>query len=165
MTQAYPAYALPLPREVYSLEEENNVIRTAFEGGRYRQRNKYEHNLKMLNVTWSFTYEQFLMWRVFLVEGIANGADYFTMELLIDDVLDIKTVRIVEGTYKAQKSDNRYEISAVVELENLELGTYPGLFSIYEALASDFDGEVALYRIGALHDLVHTTLPQSATLP
>lgn len=163
--QEYPAYALPLPSEAYAVQEENTVIRTMFESGRARQRRRFSHNLKLMQVNWLFTYEQFLVWRVFLIEGISNGADYFTMEFLIDDVLDEKTVRIVEGSYNAQKSDNWWRVNAVVEIENMELSEYPGLFSIYEVLKDDFDGEEAIERIDLLHTLVHETLPDVAVLP
>jgi len=157
MIQEFPAYGLPLPKEVFDLEELPSTIRTAMQSGRARQRIKYRHNLKYVNVKWVFSKEQYLLWRMFHAEGISNGADYFTMDLLIDDVLDNFKTRIVEGTYKAEKSDPKWVVSATIELENIEIPKYEGLFSIYEAIQGDTENLLA--GEDRLHILVHTTLP------
>jgi len=160
MYASYPSHALPLPSHVYRLEENNDVYRTVMEGGRARQRKRYETSLKYLSVSFAFSVNQFLVWRMFHREGINMGADYFTMDLLIDDELDTKTVRIVEGTYKASHTDGyQYVVSCVIEAEDMEL-ELEGLYSIFEALAPDSDYEAFLSKgVSSFHTLIHTTIP------
>lgn len=129
--------------------------------GRARQRNRFSTNLKHFKVVWKFTPNQYLVWRMFHIEAISFGADYFTMPLLIDDVVDVKTCRIVEGTYAEGYSDGLHSVSATVEVENMELTQYPGLYELIETLGpdwQDFIGQTDRYHI-----LIHTTIPEANT--
>lgn len=162
MTVAYPDYALPLPREAFQVREENTTIRTKMASGRARQRQRFDSSLKFFQLSWSFNDHQFLVWRMFHREALNFGANYFTMQMRIEDVLDTKTIRIVEGSYQSSYTNGRYIVSAVVECEDMELPLY-GLYSIIEALQPDDDYEGFIDITEQFHDMVHTNLPESNT--
>lgn len=155
---SYPNDQLPIPRASnYNGKTEELNIRTQMESGRYRQRRRFMNTLKMLNLQFRFTPSQFWFWRLWVVEGIGNGVSYFTILMRINDTLTTEKVRMV-GDYSFSFSEGLYDVSCVVEVEDLDKDD----LDLYDFIIQMGPGWEELDVTAAdLHDLVHVQFPQT----
>lgn len=109
---------LPAPlRAGYSVSPDSAVIRTDFDSGPARQRQRFTATPQKLEVSWRFTAAEMLEFRIFYKADIHHGTDWFNMELDIGDGFSIYVVRFV-SPYKAAKNNFIWDVSGSLEVEN-----------------------------------------------
>lgn len=101
----------------YSVAPDNAVIRTDFDSGPARQRQRFTATPQKLEVSWRFTAVHMLAFRVFFKTDIQHGAAWFNMELDIGDGFAIYVVRFT-SPYKAAKNNFIWDVTASLEVEN-----------------------------------------------
>jgi len=104
---ALPAYpsALPLPLENVTDEYIPDVIRTDGNMGLIVQYRRGVRVRRRVGVTIRLTGSQYQTWLSFWKVSLAAGANKFTMQLKLDDVLDTYTVRIIDGSFSSNSID------------------------------------------------------------
>ena len=114
----YPS-TLPAPlASSYSGEAANATIRSDFDAGPARQRQRFTATPHMLNVAWRFTPDEMLAFRAFFKTDLHVGTDWFNLVLDIGDGMATYAVRFT-GPYKYNRNDNKaWDVSARLEVEN-----------------------------------------------
>lgn len=144
----------------YSGQEESSVIRTEFESGTIRQRNRFTASRSVYSVQWSFKDWQFALFRSFVRHSLHNGADKFVAPLWFGDGIESANVFIQDGNYSHSYISGRYMVSAQLVVENSPCLSASDLAEILE-LGEDIDALLA--SIDSFHSFIHETLP--STLP
>lgn len=114
----YPS-TLPAPlASSYSGEAANAVVRTDFDSGPARQRQRFTATPHQLNVSWRFSLAQMPVFRAFFKSDLNQGTDWFNMSLDIGDGFNNYVVRFTEP-FKYSRNQNKFwDVSARLEVEN-----------------------------------------------
>lgn len=117
MPETFPT---PLPRASSSMKIDNvaPVIRTKFETGRSRQRNRFENKNSNYSVNWQLSNDEFEIFEAFHRIKIHNGNDWFNITLPAPQGLQTVLARFINGQYKRSHRGVLYwEVSAMLEVE------------------------------------------------
>lgn len=110
---------LPSPlASSFSGEGFNAFIRTDFDAGPARQRQRFTVTPHRLDVAWRFTPEEMLTFRSFFKTDINLGVNWFNMTLDLGDGMMNYVVRFIEP-YKYSRNNNKaWDVSGRLEVEN-----------------------------------------------
>lgn len=154
--ETWPVSILPDPTLSYTSANSNSVIRSKFDTGRVRQRLRFTADTKTQGVRWTFDDIQFAVFQGWLKQRVANGADFFLMNLPLGDGIKQYQVRFVQGTYNASYQEPRWIVTVSLEIEDAPV-LAPEIVDALIDLGSDiypmFDA------IDRLDELINVTLP------
>lgn len=116
---AYPS-TLPLPiRSGYSVTPEQAFIRTDFESGFARQRQRYTDVPERMNLTWRFKAAEMETFRNFFRGDINHGTDFFTIELNIGDGIKTVDARFTAPYEASLLPGNAWEVQGQMEVREI----------------------------------------------
>lgn len=158
----YPSY-LPKVSNAYNVAANTNVIRTQFDTGKYRQRQRFENVTYNLNVKWEFTDDEYLLFEIFHRGSLKNGTEYFNIDLALTNGIRNLEARFVGADYKATYKGNlNWDVTATLEVEDIE-GSDDSLVTLIESIVGEgqlSELETFFMTSNRLNVLVNQTIPQ-----
>ena len=114
--------SLPSPTTAFTLKTSPSVVRTSMASGRIRQRRQAYQQYTQAAVQWSFTAEEYALFRAWHYHLLANGAGWFTIQLPHKKTLSPQTARFVNGQYQASYQDWwGWSVSATLDVKDIPL--------------------------------------------
>ena len=86
--------------------------------GQLNQINRFTTEIKTVDVQFTWSDLMYGAFRYFFTQLINNGADYFNLNLPMGDGLSAATARFVEGKYQSQFMENKWVVTAQLELQD-----------------------------------------------
>lgn len=109
------------PTDAYSVDgPQDDVLRTALDGGAGRYRTDVLNATSIVSVTWSLNADACQYLYAFLRNRASNGSDPFLIDLLLEGYArEERTVWFIPGSIKiTEKAKNRwYNVTAQLEVE------------------------------------------------
>lgn len=114
----YPS-TLPAPlASGFSGAPDKAFIRTDFDAGPARQRQRFTATPHRIDVTWRFSPEQMSTFRTFFSTDLGQGTRWFNMNLDLGSGFAMYVVRFTDA-YKYTRNNNTvWDVSANLEVEN-----------------------------------------------
>lgn len=114
----YPT-TLPAPLAAgYSGAPANAIIRSDFDAGPARQRQRFTATPHSLDVSWRFTLDEMANFRTFFKTDLHYGTDWFNMNLDLGDGVSVYVVRFTEPYKYMRNSNKAWDVSGRLEVEN-----------------------------------------------
>ena len=144
----YPSGALPKPTGKYSLEKGDGSVSTKFASGKVRRRNIHDDKRRVVNLQMEFSQRQLDLFSAWYDRTLNNGAENFTVDLLLDaddyqnyEVTPLSgfkathsQVKDFKVTWKVLALDQKYMSAEVIELIIFSGGTIEELLLADDAL-------------------------------
>jgi hypothetical protein len=116
----WPKDHLPDPVDSnYAGELAVSVNRAKFDSNYVRQVLRNSQERVALSLQWSFTKSQYRLFRAFVASKLNNGADQFYIELWFGDIPQEVVARFVNGTYQFTYNEGLWNVSAVLEIDEV----------------------------------------------
>ena len=116
---AFPS-TLPSPtRSGYTVSPEQAFVRTDFESGFARQRQRYTDAPERMNVTWRFKPAEMDTFMQFFRGDIHHGTDFFTIDLNIGDGIKTVDARFTAPYEAMLLPGNNWEVQGQIEVREI----------------------------------------------
>jgi len=117
MAETFPTI-LPPVSDKLKVGHDAKVIRTKFETGRHRQRNRFENKNSFYTIKWRFTDYEFTIFEAFHRTKLSNGNDWFHISLPATQGLQTVLARFVKGEYtESHIGVLNWDVTAKLEVE------------------------------------------------
>jgi len=110
--------SLPLPRKGNVVVPVTRVIRSQMESGRSYQRRVTESKFAETTVEFVMSEAQLRLLQNWIAEAINDGLDWFEMDLDMDGIIRLHTVRMLAGEYQFRNGDGSVEVRIPLEIDN-----------------------------------------------
>ena len=119
----YPMELLPPPNFNLSISHDPGNIRSNMTLGRARQRRRQTNERVFITANWLFSPSEIHIWRSFVKDDLALASKWFRIPLKLGIITREFELRIIDNYREAHKPVNYWEVSATLELYDMQDAT------------------------------------------
>lgn len=157
--ESWPTAVLPDPVLEVAGEMAENATRTEMASGRFRQKRRFSLDLSFQEVRWTFTDDQFALFRSWAYHKLNGCSDWFELDLTLGGGLGTYKARFVGARYQFARNHPHWTVTAQLEIEEQNYVPEDAFEAALEIGSLDAFEDVAQH----LHNFVNTTLPATPT--
>lgn len=134
---------LPQPTSAFDIKLNASKLRTQMDSGRYRQRQRFTRENRMVSVSWEMDDNQYAFFQSYYLYKLHGGADYFNVSLPLGGATRSFVAKFADEPSAKYQHVSRWVVQGTLEVEDGKV-----------LAESDFDALVALNSLATLPSLL-----------